>query len=74
MRDDRVGHVVVGLIVADVFVGELILEDLIDSFKWVNGRFAFSKDAQSEEHDPRSGIEIADGELSLGQTTSRRRR
>lgn len=64
----------VGLVVPDVLVGELVLLHNRGGLERVDGCLALSEDTESEEHDPRTGVEVAHGELGrcLGTSLSRR--
>lgn len=55
------GHVSVCLIIADIFVSELIMDDVGVWCEWVKGALAFVVHGSSEEHYKRSRIKIADG-------------
>ena len=64
MRDDRVIHVIVGLIISDIFVGKLILDDKVHCFEWIEGIFSLLEHAEGKEHEPTSGIEVTNWQLS----------
>jgi len=74
VRDDGMGHIHIGLVIADSFVGELVLEDGVVGREDVEGTFPFVVDGQCQEHDPGAGVEISDGELHGMWGTSRSRR
>ena len=52
MRNDGIGHINIGLIVADVLVSELILEYVEIGGEDVESAFSFMIHGQSEDHDP----------------------
>lgn len=72
--DDVVGHVGVGLVVADVLIGELVLLNTEVGVEDVEASVSLGKHGQGEEHDPASSVEGADGELNLTRSTSLRSR
>jgi hypothetical protein len=72
--DNVVCHVLVGLIVADVLIGKLVLLNIEVRVEDVEASVAFGKHRQGEEHDPASGVERTDGELNLVSGTSLRSR
>jgi len=55
-RDDEVVHVNVGLIVADILIGELVWQDIEVRAKDVEATVSFSEHGEGEEHDPASSI------------------
>ena len=74
MRNQGVGHVSVGLIVSNVFVGEFVVEHDLGWLEWVESAVSFVVHGESEEHDPWSSVEVTDGKLGYGVSTSLRRR
>lgn len=69
--DDGVVHVGVGLVVADVLVGVLVLDDVGSRGEDVEGALSFVVHGEGDEHDGGAGVEVADGELGGGKSTSR---
>ena len=74
MGDNRVGHILVGLIIANVLVSKLVPDDLVDGFERVDGALSLCVHAESKEHHPASGVEVANGKLCRALITSLRRR
>lgn len=72
--NDWLGHVGIGLIVPDLLVGELVFKDLGKAVEGVEGAMALIVHGCSKEHNPRSSIEVANGELNHERFTSLRRR
>lgn len=72
--DDRVGHVDVGLVVADILIGELVFEDGVEGGEEVEGALSLVVHGEGEDHDPGAGVEVADGELRRSEVTSLSRR
>ena len=64
MRDDRVIHVIVGLIISYVFVSKLILDDNLHSIEWIEGVFSLLEHAEGKKHEPTPGIEVTNWQLS----------
>ena len=64
VRGDGVGHILVGLVVADVLVGELILEDAVHGLEGVDGAFSLGIHDHREDHYPGSSVEATDWEFS----------
>ena len=63
VRDDGVGHVGVGLVVAEVLVGELVLDEQVQLVERVDGALPLQQHAVAEEHQPAAGVEVADGQF-----------
>lgn len=69
-RDNRLGHVCVGLVVPDLLVGELVLNHLSIGGEGVKSALALVVHRSSEEHNEGSCVEVADWKLNGHQGTS----
>jgi hypothetical protein len=72
--DDGARHIAIGSIVPDVLVGELIFLNLGAWREDVEGALALVVNTEGEEHEHRSSVEVADGQLNDNFHTSLKRR
>lgn len=52
MRDDGIGHINIGLIVAYLFISEFVLENRIERREDIESALSFVIHGQCEDHDP----------------------
>ena len=72
--DERAVHVVVGGVVADVFIGEFVVLKVILDPEGHKSAMSAGIATSESQHDGASGVEVPDGELYLSRGTYLRRR